>query len=349
MTTMPTPTDGLVRPFEATGRAWDAAAHGGATAVTTAALVAVAGLMAPRIMAPALAAAVLGIAGLTFASVSGSRLTAHGRPRSMLMALAAGCPAPFAVAVRDSGAPLVDALQGGPLLAWAVVWIGVGSARADVGAIRGARLGAGLAVIHLVAARVLPDVAAHAVAALAAVVASGLLPWRALAEAGVAGPLERTPAVDDDGVAPASLRDAFSALTWPVVAVAATITIAASALVREGGALPLTLALAVLLVIGLRAVTFVDRPQVIALWTAIVVPGLVLLLAGPLTERPVLVMIVAVVGVAVLVVAGGPRWADPGRRNVVRRVADLAERVTVPVVWVLVLAVVIEASSGRAA
>ena len=121
------------------------------------------------------------------------------------------------------------------------------------------------------------------------------------------------------------------------------------ALVREGGALPLTLALAELLVIGLRAVTFVDRPQVIALWTAIVVPGLVLLLAGPLTERPVLVMIVAVVGVAVLVVAGGPRWADPGRRNVVRRVADLAERVTVPVVWVLVLAVVIEASSGRAA
>lgn len=345
----PPSTDEAVRPFAATGRLWDAAAGRAATAVTTAALVAVAGLMTPRIVAPALAAAVLAVAGLTFASLTGSRpVTAHGHAGGVLMALAAGCPLPFAVAAWDAGMPLVDALQGGLLLAWVVVWIGVGSARADAGAVRGARVGAGLAVIHLVAALVLPDVAAHAIAALAAVVACGLLPWRALAEAGVASPLQRTPA-DDDGLASASLRDAFGSLTWAVVAAAATITVAASALVCEGGALPLALALAVLLVVGLRAVTFVDRPQVAALWTAVAVPGLVLLLAGPFADSPVLVALLAVVGVAALVVAGGPRWTDPGRRAALRRVADVVERVAVPVVWVLVLVVVIQALSGKAA
>lgn len=335
-------------PAPRASRPWDATARRAACAVTAAALVAAAGEALAHLLAPTVAACALGIGALALAGMTGRAGRPGSYARTVLPALAAGCPLPFAYALLADGVPAGDALLAALFLAWAVLWLGVGFARSDTDVSRGARIGAGLALLHLVAVRTLPDAAAHAVAAVAAVAVGGVLPWRALSRAGVLGPLAGSAQPDDAGAA-ASLRAALRGLTWSVVAVGATTAVALSALVRVGGGLPIALVAVALVVTGRRAATYVERPQVAALWAAVAVPVLVLLLAGPFTDSPAVVVALAAVGVAVLVAVGARRTSGVPRGGPLRRLSEAVEQVGVPVVWILALVVVIGAVSGKVA
>lgn len=191
-----------------------------------------------------------------------------------------------------------------------VVLVAVGVAHRAAGALAGGALGAVLGTLLLVLLLIgVGDAAAAAVTGTVAAFATGPLPWIALSAAGLttldaqAATGERVPRTR----AFAAIDDAYAALTWSVVAVAAVIAVAGVALVLADELWAGLLALALALVAALRVRAFPLRAQAWALWAAVGAIALTALL----TQLTPLGWIGPAVGVAVGVVIAAAALATP--------------------------------------
>ncbi|MDW4574017.1 EsaB/YukD family protein [Microbacterium sp. M3] len=248
--------------------------------------------------------------------------TTLGLPRlrgvsAVVSAAAAGLLLPLGIATLTAAS--AGGLEGAAsaLLAAAVViatgativLFGLGVALRRPGAAAGGAVGAVVAsvLIGLLLAGV--DAAASAaIVGTVAAFATGPLPWIALSAAGLTALDQRVG--DGERVARArafaSIDDAYSALTWSVVTLAALLAATGVALVLTDELWSGLLALAFALVAALRARAFPLRVQVWALWAAVAAIGLVALLlhlSGPSGWLGAAVAAAAAVVVAIGVLA----------------------------------------------
>lgn len=325
-------TDAAAERLEVRADRWTVRTRQAAATVAVALATAVAGLVPlfagivpDANQLPAYAAAVL-------LAVTASALVGRAGRRyagGVLAAVAVGL-VPALVLAALSIATTGDALRLGAVALWLTLGVGIGLGRSSRGALTGAAAGTVLTVLALVLDHLLPAVQADAVVAALTAVAAGLLPWYAMVSSGLTG-------LDDqalDGQEPASdrvhhtLDDAYRALTWTTVAVAATSVWATVGLLGSGDVAALVLGLLTVLVLALRTRSVPLRAQVLALWVAVLVPLTVLVLGPVSVQSPLLAT--ALAGGCAVVVAVGAALAPSGRQRArLRRLGDLVEMVAV--------------------
>ena len=258
----------------------------------------------------------------------------------VLTTVTVGLALPIALTVARLGRiSLPDAGRVGLLVAWLALGIGIGLGRRHRGALVGAVLGITLTGLPLLLGLTMPVHEVDALVAAVAVVACGLLPWYAMATSGLTG-------LDDavlDGAVPqrtrvrATLDEAYRALTWSTLAVALTLTLATSGLVSGSGPAAV-LGLVVVAIVALRTRTLPLCWQGVALWTAVVVPLVVLLLGQFGDTKPALAAAIAASAGVVMAVTAGLDLSGQQRARL-RRLGDLVELLCVLAVLPLTLAV----------
>lgn len=285
------------------------------------------------------AAALCGVVLVSLVLGAGLGRVGHHYAGLVLTAVPVGLSLPIAITVGRLGRlSLPDAGRVALLVAWLAVGAGIGLGWRHRAALAGAVVGVALTGLALALGRTMPAGEVDALVACAAVVACGLLPWRAMAASGLTG-------LDDAvrGAVPAAPRarvtldEAFGELTWSTLAIALTLALAASGLVSTGQGPATTLGLVVVVIVALRTRSLPLSLQVAALWAAAVVP-LAVLLAHLGAMRPALAATLAVGGGLVMAVAGGLDLSDPERARL-RRLGDLTELVCALAVLPLTLAV----------
>jgi hypothetical protein len=244
----------------------------------------------------ALIALVLGRAGLRWVAISA---VAAG------MGLAFPVAATLLTGVDVAGEPLVASLALGVTLFWAVAALGIGVGLSSTPALTGGVLGAVLAAIPFTLLLLgMSALEAVSIAAVAATVACGLIPWYAMSVSGLTGL--------DDQVVEGRLRrrdsvmltvnGAYRTLTWSTFAVAAPVAGSSAYLICSDNVWAASLGGIVLVIVALRTRAFPLAAQVIALWGAILIGAVVGLIGAPLIEPgPTLVLLAA----AALVIAVG--------------------------------------------
>ncbi|QIG39226.1 hypothetical protein G5T42_06775 [Microbacterium sp. 4R-513] len=220
-----------------------------------------------------------------------------------------------------------------------VVLLGLGVALRRPGAAAGGAVGAVLASILLVL--LLLGVGAAASAAVAGTIAAfatGPLPWIALSAAGLTR-LDQGVAAGERLERPrasASIDDAYSALTWSVVAVSTVLAVTGVTLVLASELWSGLLALAFALVAALRSRAFPLRAQVGSLWAAvaaIAATALLTQLTGTLAWIGVAAAVLAAAMIAVAVLAR----PAPHVRARLRGIGNVVETLTVVALLPLLL------------
>lgn len=214
-----------------------------------------------------------------------------------------------------------------------VVLIGLGVALRKPGAAAGGAVGAVLGSVLLgLSLAGVPATPSAAITGTIAAFATGPIPWIALSAAGLTRLDQGVAAGDrlERGRAFASIDDAYSAITWSVVAVAAVLGVCGVALVLAADLWAGLLALAFALVAALRARAFPLRAQVWSLWAAvaaIAASAVLTRLTSTLAWVGILCVIVAAVLIAVAVLARPAPHARArlrGLGNVVETLAVVA-------------------------
>jgi type VII secretion integral membrane protein EccD len=226
------------------------------------------------------------------------------------------------------------------LVGWLALAAGGGAGRRDRGALAGAGLGTGVALLDLAltATGLAPD-RVGALVGVVAVVALGVLPTYAMAASGLSGlddaALEGHPQRRPRVLA--SLDDAYRALTWSTVACAVALVLAVPPLLASRDPWATAAGLLLLAVAALRTRPLPMSAQVVALWGAVVV-GLVAGAVGRLVTQPGLAAaVLALVGAgAVALVSLDPNAQQRARW---RRVGDTAELACVVALLPVVLGV----------
>ncbi|WP_345800711.1 EsaB/YukD family protein [Microbacterium sp. AZCO] len=214
-----------------------------------------------------------------------------------------------------------------------VVLLGLGFGLHRPGAAAGGAVGGVLGSLLLTLLLFgVPAPAAAAITGTIAALATGPLPWIALSAAGLAA-LDRRVADGERVARPramASIDEAYTALTWSVVTIAALLAATGVALVLAGELWSGLLALAITLVGALRARAFPLRAQVWSLWAAVAAIALTAVtvhLTGPLAWVGVVVAGLAAVVIATAAIvrpADHTRARLRGLGNVVETLAVVA-------------------------
>jgi hypothetical protein len=246
----------------------------------------------------ALIALVLGRAGLRWVAISA---VAAG------MGLAFPVAATLLTGVDVAGEPLVASLALGVTLFWAVAALGIGVGLSSTPALTGGVLGAVLAAIPFTLLLLgMSALEAVSIAAVAATVACGLIPWYAMSVSGLTGL--------DDQVVEGRLRrrdsvmltvnGAYRTLTWSTFAVAAPVAGASAYLICSDTVWAASLGGIVLVIVALRTRAFPLAAQVIALWGAILIGAVVGLIGAPLIEPGLTLVLLAAAALVIAVGAG---------------------------------------------
>jgi hypothetical protein len=246
----------------------------------------------------ALIALVLGRAGLRWVAISA---VAAG------MGLAVPVAATLLTGVDVAGEPLVASLALGVTLFWAVAALGIGVGLSSTPALTGGVLGAVLAAIPFTLLLLgMSALEAVSIAAVAATVACGLIPWYAMSVSGLTGL--------DDQVVEGRLRrrdsvmltvnGAYRTLTWSTFAVAAPVAGASAYLICSDNVWAASLGGIVLVIVALRTRAFPLAAQVIALWGAILIGAVVGLIGAPLIEPGLTLVLLAAAALVIAVGAG---------------------------------------------
>jgi hypothetical protein len=246
----------------------------------------------------ALIALVLGRAGLRWVAISA---VAAG------MGLAFPVAATLLTGVDVAGEPLVASLALGVTLFWAVAALGIGVGLSSTPALTGGVLGAVLAAIPFTLLLLgMSALEAVSIAAVAATVACGLIPWYAMSVSGLTGL--------DDQVVEGRLRrrdsvmltvnGAYRTLTWSTFAVAAPVAGASAYLICSDNVWAASLGGIVLVIVALRTRAFPLAAQVIALWGAILIGAVVGLIGAPLIEPGLTLVLLAAAALVIAVGAG---------------------------------------------
>jgi hypothetical protein len=230
-----------------------------------------------------------------------------------ISAVAAGMGLAFPVAatlltgVDVAGEPLVASLALGVTLFWAVAALGIGVGLSSTPALTGGVLGAVLAAIPFTLLLLgMSALEAVSIAAVAATVACGLIPWYAMSVSGLTGL--------DDQVVEGRLRrrdsvmltvnGAYRTLTWSTFAVAAPVAGASAYLICSDNVWAASLGGIVLVIVALRTRAFPLAAQVIALWGAILIGAVVGLIGAPLIEPGLTLVLLAAAALVIAVGAG---------------------------------------------
>jgi hypothetical protein len=258
-----------------------------------------------------------------------------GRARlrwAAISAVAAGMGLAFPVAsallsgVDVAGEPLVASLALGVVFFWAVAALGIGVGLSSTPALTGGVLGAVLAAIPFALLLLgMSALEAVSIAAVAATVACGLIPWYAMSVSGLTGL--------DDQVVEGRLRrrdsvlltvnGAYRTLTWSTFAVAAPVAGAAAYLICSENVWAASLGGIVLIIVALRTRAFPLSAQVIALWGAILIGAVVGLIGAPLIE-PGLTLVILAAATLVIAVGAGVNPAAHQRASL-RRLGNTLE------------------------
>lgn len=273
-------TDAAADAHDARPDRWDSRARGIAGGTGIALALAVAGSLAPLGGPVVSALALLGAVVVVLGAATGFGLAGLRRVSACLSAAAAGLAAPLSLAslsAAQAGGHSADSallLATGVAIAAAstVVLFGLGVALRRPGAAAGGALGASLAALLIVLLLTgVGTAAAAAITGTVAAFATGPLPWIALSSAGLSD-LDRRVAQGEQVDRPrafASIDDAYSALTWSVSGVAATLAATGVTLVLADELWSGLLALAFALVAALRSRAFPLRAQGWALWAVV--------------------------------------------------------------------------------
>jgi hypothetical protein len=246
----------------------------------------------------ALIALVLGRAGLRWVAISAVAAS---------MGLAFPVAATLLTGVDVAGEPLVASLALGVTLFWAVAALGIGVGLSSTPALTGGVLGAVLAAIPFTLLLLgMSALEAVSIAAVAATVACGLIPWYAMSVSGLTGL--------DDQVVEGRLRrrdsvmltvnGAYRTLTWSTFAVAAPVAGASAYLICSDNVWAASLGGIVLVIVALRTRAFPLAAQVIALWGAILIGAVVGLIGAPLIEPGLTLVLLAAAALVIAVGAG---------------------------------------------
>ena len=226
-------------------------------------------------------------------------------------------------------------------LVWVVIGFGVGVGLRRRSAVAGAALGAVLTALPVALdAAGVPPMQAVAVGALAATVASGLLPWYALSSSGLSGlddqvlagqPGRRTDVLQ-------TVDDAYRSLSWSTLAVAGVLGVTAALLLAGTNLWTLVLGLAVTGITALRSRAFPLVIQQAPLAFAATAATLV----GVLARRPALEpdqVAALLLALALVVLLGVGVHPAAHQRAQLRRGGNVAEAVLVIALLPLVLGV----------
>lgn len=271
-----------------------------------------------------------------------------GRFRGRWVALAATAvalgltPATAGVAIEAVDAATAPTLAGAVavLLAWLVLFLGIGVGLGDRPALWGSLLGIGLAALAgALAATSWAPTGIAGVVATVAVVACGVLPWYALSLSGLTG-------LDDEVVEGRPRRRetvlltvdaAYRTLSWSVAAVAVAIAGSGAVLLSSGDPWAVGLGAAAIVVTALRTRAVPLTVQVVLLWGAVLVAVSAALASSPLLEdwgRGAVALALA----AGCAVAAGLRPPEHQRASL-RRFGNAIETVAVVAILPLLLGV----------
>lgn len=271
-----------------------------------------------------------------------------GRFRGRWVALAATAvalgltPATAGVAIEAMDAATAPTLAGAVavLLAWLVLFLGIGVGLGDRPALWGSLLGIGLAALAgALAVTPWAPTGIAGVVATVAVVACGVLPWYALSLSGLTG-------LDDEVVEGRPRRRetvlvtvdaAYRTLSWSVAAVAVAIAGSGAVLLSSGDPWAVGLGAAAIVVTALRTRAVPLTVQVVLLWGAVLVAVSAALASSPLLEdwgRGAVALALA----AGCAVAAGLRPPEHQRASL-RRFGNAIETVAVVAILPLLLGV----------
>lgn len=328
---------------------WDERARLLAAGTAVAVAVGAAALVAPYGDPLTAVWAQLGALVALLATSAGLGLAGLDRVSALIGAAAAGITLPLGLAAASAvadvglepGAPALVAAAVTVAALATVVLVAAGLARRAPGAVAGGALGGVLATLLLVLVLAgVPVTVSAAIAATVAAFATGPLPWIALSAAGLT--TLDTSAAAGERVARArasgAIDDAYAALTWSVIAVAAVLAVSGVALVLAWSIWPGLLALAVALIAALRFRAFPLRVQGWALWGAVGAIAATAVLTGLSATAGWLAVAVAL-GAAVLVAVAALAAPRPHVRARLRGLGNALETLAVVALLPLLLGV----------